>query len=36
MFNLAVWIAGSKETILRSDPQDGSSGFDEEDTAEIP
>jgi hypothetical protein len=35
MFNLAIWIAGSKETILLSDPQDGSSELDEEDTAEI-
>lgn len=35
MFNLAVWIAGSKETVLLSDPQDGSGGFDEDDTAEI-
>lgn len=35
MLNLAIWIAGSKETILLSDPQDGRGGFDEDDTAEI-
>jgi hypothetical protein len=35
LFALAIWIAGSRETILDADPPEGRSGFEDEDTAEI-
>jgi hypothetical protein len=35
LFGIAIWIAGNREVILNPDPQDRSSGFDDEDTAEI-
>jgi hypothetical protein len=35
LFALAIWIAGSRETILDPDPRDGRGGVEDEDTAEI-
>jgi hypothetical protein len=35
LFDFAIWIAGSRETILNPDPREGRGGFEDEDTAEI-